>query len=173
VTEKQEKILRVALKLFAAKGYDGTSTSKIAQVAKVSEGLIFRHFKNKEGLLNAILDQGKNKAQKMYLDILDHKDPKKIIASVITFPFTIDPNEFSYWKLMYALKWQTDVYDNTATIPIKNILITAFKDLNYEDPNAEAELVLILLDGIATNVLLKKNTELTNVQTALLKKYKL
>ena len=173
MTEKQEKILHVALKLFAANGYDGTSTSKIAKAANVSEGLIFRHFNNKEGLLNAILDQGKNKAQKMYLDMLNHDDPKKIIASVIAFPFNIDPNEFSYWKLMYALKWQTNVYDQSATNPIRNLLIDAFKKLNYKKPKAEAELILILLDGIATNVLLKKNQELTTVQEILLEKYKL
>lgn len=173
MTKKQEKILDVALQLFAAKGYDATSTSKIAKSAGVSEGLIFRHFGNKEGLLNAIMDQAMEKAEKMYEQMLVHNDPKKIIKSIILFPFQIDPKEFSYWKLMYALKWQADVYDHTASMPVKNILVKAFTDLKYENPSAEADLIMILMDGIATNILLKKNTKLQDVQIALLNKYKL
>ncbi|MEM6542898.1 MAG: helix-turn-helix domain-containing protein, partial [Bacteroidota bacterium] len=55
MTAKQEKILNAALELFAHEGYNVVSTSKIAQKAGVSEGLIFRHFESKQGLLNAIL----------------------------------------------------------------------------------------------------------------------
>lgn len=173
MTKKQEKILDVALQLFAAKGYDATSTSKIAKVAEVSEGLIFRHFGNKEGLLNAIMDQAMEKAEKMYDEVLIHDDPKKVIKSIILFPFQIESKEFSYWKLMYALKWQAEVYDHSGSKPIRNILIQAFKDLGYPNPTAEADLILILLDGVATNILLKKNTNLLDVQTALLNKYDL
>ena len=42
MTEKQEQILKTALQLFAEKGYDGTSTAKVAKAAGVSEGLIFQ-----------------------------------------------------------------------------------------------------------------------------------
>ena len=44
MTNKQQKILSSALKLFAKQGFDATSTRSIAQDAGVSEGLIFRHF---------------------------------------------------------------------------------------------------------------------------------
>ena len=49
MTEKQEKIVQSALQLFAQEGYHATSTSKVAKHAGVSEGLIFRHFRNKDG----------------------------------------------------------------------------------------------------------------------------
>ena len=58
MTDKQQQILHCALELFSTEGYKGTSTSKIANKAGVSEGLIFRHFKNKDGLLQAIIDNG-------------------------------------------------------------------------------------------------------------------
>jgi len=44
MTEKQEKIIKSALELFALEGYAATSTRKAAERAGVSEGLIFRHF---------------------------------------------------------------------------------------------------------------------------------
>lgn len=55
LTPKQKLIFQSAIELFADQGYDNTSTKEIAQHAGVSEGSIFRKFKNKEELLMAIL----------------------------------------------------------------------------------------------------------------------
>lgn len=56
LTEKQKLIFKSAIDLFADQGYANTSTKQIAQHAGVSEGSIFRKFKNKEELLMAILE---------------------------------------------------------------------------------------------------------------------
>lgn len=53
---RKEKILRAAIELFARHGYNGASTSMIAQRAGVAQGTVFHHFKNKENLLVAICD---------------------------------------------------------------------------------------------------------------------
>ena len=103
MTEKQEKILTTALQLFADKGYDATSTSKVAKAAGVSEGLIFRHFGNKEGLLNAIKQYGMEKAALVMGPILEEEDPKKIIKAALEMPFCIPKNQDPFWKLLYAL----------------------------------------------------------------------
>ena len=49
-------ILETALRLFARRGFDGTSTRQIAQEAGVAEGLIFHYFPTKEHLLMAMMD---------------------------------------------------------------------------------------------------------------------
>lgn len=54
-TEKQQKIVEVAVKLFAEKGYSNTSTSEIAKAAGVAEGTIFRHYGTKDNLLLSII----------------------------------------------------------------------------------------------------------------------
>ena len=46
--DRRKKIANVALLLFIERGYHATSTRLIAQEARVSEGLIFRHYTNKE-----------------------------------------------------------------------------------------------------------------------------
>ena len=52
---RREQILETALKLFAAQGFDGTSTRQIAKEAGIAEGLIFHYFPTKGSLLTAIL----------------------------------------------------------------------------------------------------------------------
>jgi AcrR family transcriptional regulator len=53
---KKETILRVATKLFSEKGYRNTAIAELAKLTGVAEGTIFYHFKTKEGLFLAILD---------------------------------------------------------------------------------------------------------------------
>jgi AcrR family transcriptional regulator len=54
--DRRQDILRAAMELFAARGFRGTTTRDLATQAEVNEAIIFRHFKNKEELYNAILE---------------------------------------------------------------------------------------------------------------------
>ena len=101
MTEKQEKILRAALQLFAKEGYHATSTSKVAKLAGVSEGLIFRHFGNKEGLLYAILAVGENKMKTLFVDIVMESEPKQVIRKTIEMTSKIDVSDYDFWKLQF------------------------------------------------------------------------
>ena len=53
---RREQILKTALKLFAAQGFDATSTRQIAREVGIAEGLIFHYFPTKASLLAAILE---------------------------------------------------------------------------------------------------------------------
>lgn len=173
MTEKQEKILEAALKLFAEKGYAAVSTNKVARAAGVSEGLIFRHFTNKEGLLEAIKQQGMEKAQSLLGSMVMREDPKDVLRGILAFPFNIDKEEYHYWRLMYALKWQAEKYDHSMSHPMRKIAADAFKALGYPDPDAEAELVLIIIDGLATAELLRRPQNMEAVRHTLFSKYEL
>jgi AcrR family transcriptional regulator len=53
-----DRILSAAKKLFASRGYESTSTVAIARLAGTSESQLMKHFGSKEGLLEAIFEQG-------------------------------------------------------------------------------------------------------------------
>lgn len=54
----RDRILQAALKLFARKGYDATTTKDLAIAAGVAEGTLFRHFSNKKAILIEVATQG-------------------------------------------------------------------------------------------------------------------
>ena len=54
--DRRRQIIEVAMALFSAKGFDGTTTREISRAAGVSEAIIFRHFATKEDLYAAIID---------------------------------------------------------------------------------------------------------------------
>lgn len=155
MTQKQQNIFDTALDLFAEFGVDATSTSRIAIEAGVSEGLIFRHFKNKEGLLNAILVNGMEKAEMHFNSVISVNDPKMRIKKALGLPFEIEASEYKFWRLVYTLKWQRGSIESEGMEHFRASLAEAFEELNYENPSAEARLVEAIIDGIATEVLLK------------------
>lgn len=53
--ERRTQIIDAALRLFADKGFSGTRTREIAELAGISETLIFQHFKTKEDLYRSAL----------------------------------------------------------------------------------------------------------------------
>jgi AcrR family transcriptional regulator len=55
--DRREQILGVARQLFAKQGFRGTTTRQIADQAQVNEAILFRHFRSKEALYWAVLDE--------------------------------------------------------------------------------------------------------------------
>lgn len=53
--ERRAAIIKAVRRLFADKGFDGTTTRELAEAAEVSEALLFKHFPNKEALYSAML----------------------------------------------------------------------------------------------------------------------
>lgn len=173
MTEKQERIVQAALQLFAQEGYNATSTSKVAKAAGVSEGLIFRHFGNKEGLLQAILAEGENRMKVLFVDIVMETNPKEVIRKTITMTKKIDPADYDFWKLQFKLKWELEISGDKKMEPLKMALTNAFQKLRYESPDLEANLLLLFIDGLGSAVLKGSTLDPNEMIQFLLSKYKL
>lgn len=50
------KIIAVARRLFATRGYAGTSTEALLEESQVSRGALYHHFENKEALFAAVME---------------------------------------------------------------------------------------------------------------------
>ena len=173
MTEKQEAILQAALTLFAREGYHATSTSKVAKSAGVSEGLIFRHFGNKEGLLQAILAEGERKLKDLFVDIVMEIEPKEVIRKTIEMSSKIDKSDYNFWKLQYKLKWELEVSGDQKMEPLKLALTNAFSKLNYASPELEAQLLILFIDALGSAVLKGSSLDPDEIIQFLLSKYDL
>jgi AcrR family transcriptional regulator len=55
--QRREQLLDVGRKLFAEKGFEGTSVEEIAATAQVSKPVVYEHFGGKEGLYAVVVDR--------------------------------------------------------------------------------------------------------------------
>ena len=62
----KEKILDAALALFAENGYDGTSVEQIANIVGIKAPSLYKHYKGKEDILNALIDSAEARYDEMF-----------------------------------------------------------------------------------------------------------
>ena len=170
--DKKDKILAAALELFANEGYNATSTSKIAKQAGVSEGLIFRHFENKKGLLDALVDEGRKQFEVLMAPLLFEQDPKAVIHAMIVLPYSVSPDAYDFWRLQMKLKWQPEYDMPDKMKPILEKLTWAFSELGYDDPVMEAEMLNSLIESVSISLMRNKIADKQAHKNFLLKKYK-
>lgn len=97
LTDNQEKILNAFKQLLIENGYTKTTTRKIASLAGVNELTIFKNFKDKEGLLNAAVND--------YLHDVDE------ITSSITLSGNVETD-----LIMLSRRYQNFINDHQAIV---------------------------------------------------------
>lgn len=99
----KENMLLIALRLFAQKGYEATSIFDIAHELQITKGAIYKHFKNKQDILDAIISKMEENDQRfaeqfimpIHVLSLEEKEAyqKVTIKQVIDFSLAM----FTYW----------------------------------------------------------------------------
>ncbi len=77
------RILQAALRLFATRGFEGTTTKELAQAANVAEGTLFRYFTNKKAILVEVATIGWIEILTDLLTELSEMGSYKAIAQVM------------------------------------------------------------------------------------------
>jgi AcrR family transcriptional regulator len=82
-TDTRTRILKAAQRLFANKGFEGTTTASLAQAAGVAEGTLFRHFPNKKAILIEVATDGWVEILTDLLTALSEMGSYKAVAQVM------------------------------------------------------------------------------------------
>lgn len=145
---RKEKITKVALSLFATKGYVDTSTKEIAMEAGVSEALIFKHFGSKDALLAYIIKSGYRRVVAQHRGMMTYKSPKEFLKNMIFLPNKLVADEPLFWKLQQRLSHNIFSRQQHEQFmkPVQPILVRAFSELGYENPELEAQYLLLIID---------------------------
>jgi TetR/AcrR family transcriptional regulator len=72
--EKQERILQSAIKEFADKGFEKSSTNEIVKEAGISKGILFHYFQNKKKLYLFVFDYCVELCMDEFLEKVDEKE---------------------------------------------------------------------------------------------------
>lgn len=113
--DKQEQILKAALKLFVEFGFHGTPTSRIAREAGVSNGTLFHYFKTKDDLVIALYVHIKtNLAECFHVDMMDGETVKNTFRRMYLgwmYWGLENPLEFKYTRQFLSSPYVSLVMD--------------------------------------------------------------
>ena len=154
--KSRENIEKIALKLFAIKGYHATSISQIAEKAGISKGLLYNYYKSKEHLLDSVI-------MKVYEEIMrivqmnENLPAEKQIEQMIIQTIDHIKKNITFWKLYLFLVHQSDVHKKLSVLYEKmrdeymGYVVKLFQEVGSENPTMEALLLGTMFDGIGLN----------------------
>jgi AcrR family transcriptional regulator len=95
--DRREQILQGATRLFAEKGFRGTTTRELAEHLAISEALMFKYFPSKEALYRAIIEKQINGDEDVFYpkEAIQSKNDRQVFQSVASYLIrknTQDPN---------------------------------------------------------------------------------
>src|ERR1700733_5592056 len=90
--ERREQLLDVGRRLFAERGFEGTSIEEIAAQAGVSNSVVYEHFGGKEALSTAVLDREVERLSSLTTVLFEapHSRPKFEAATVSLLKYIED-----------------------------------------------------------------------------------
>ncbi|WP_210517946.1 TetR/AcrR family transcriptional regulator [Hymenobacter terricola] len=149
-TSRKQLIAQTALHLFSNKGYEHVSTQLIAKEAGVSEALIFKHFGTKEQLLAFIITTGYQRIVEHIRGRLAEENPLVFLHKMVDLPHELVSEEPEFWKLQARLTEVEFARKQHARFlqPLPALLQQAFQRLGYPQPEAEAQLLLLIVEAL-------------------------
>jgi len=147
-------ILDSSLKLFANKGFHGTSISDIAKSAKISKGLAYNYFESKEKILEAIFEEALSTGNILQEYLEKINDPYEKIAFIINAMFDYMKNQEEYWRLYFVMSLQPEIFETSQSLNIKfaqfylKIIEKIFKEIGIKEPMIEARIFFAGFDGL-------------------------
>jgi len=157
--ERREQILEAALDIFAKKGYYKASISQIAIEAKISKGLLYNYFQNKEDLLKEVMSDGIKYLLRGYVQKSD-KNAKYRLRQMIEQSFNMMDEDQKHWQLYFSTMMQTEVQAlvieemMVTLMPVFENLAAIFGELGYKNTFQEAQIFGAMLDGFGMNYLI-------------------
>lgn len=181
--DKRQQTIQAAIELFATQGYEKTSIAQICELAKVSKGLVFHHFKNKDELLKEVfvrmaeiisdvgervdLSSGGLSAKERLITLLDHiflsmANPKQKLFYLFDYQVKCQPSMRSILKELLDDRYQ--------------LMMASFDVILCDIPTAEetvdSHMLIAEIDGIALNYLFSEGDyPLEQIKERFIKKY--
>ena len=164
---RKTQIMETALKLFANYGVDNVTVDNISQAMKISHGLFYHYFEDKEDLVNALIAKAKELFTQNLNEVRkEEKNPSNLIEAItdsILRSVNSTTGNAYYLFLVLSLNYQVDQPGKDFATNLRNYLLQIFEqgkeNGEFKDINNKELLALYVatLQGIAYHKIKFKN----------------
>ena len=165
--ERRDSILKAAQRLFSEKGYHGVSIDEIARKVDVSPAILYRHFKSKQVLYDAVL-QAMSAQRESYVQTIinsgtSFEDVLTGMTQVYIKSISENPDllRIEYQSLLDKNPAASDFFKNRWKSFTDYIEFSLNERLPYDTPNREVTILTaaLMFQGMLREVLLQKHLQ--------------
>lgn len=176
---KKERVIEVATRLFAEKGFENTALSVICEEAEVSKGLVYHHFKNKDDLLRAIFAATTARMVEMNEAVDKALPATERIVQLIESLFSQLATDKLFFQFNLNIMMQpgtssvlSDLIKERSQVFLSSVMVL-FKELDPARAEVLSYVLLAELDGVALDYLtVFENYPLEALKDHLITKYR-
>ena len=171
MNKTKRKIVESSMKLFAEKGYDGTSIEEITSEVGVAKGTLYYHFSSKEEIFNFLVEEGMN-LLKNSIKIKTDKQEKNIdkLRAIVIIQLKIIDKYENFMSIVLSEVWGNSTRSNTCKKYIEEyleiveqIILKRIKEKEIKEYNVR--LLAIQFLGLACTSLYYKKQKDFNIET--------
>jgi AcrR family transcriptional regulator len=152
----REKIEREALRLFAEKGFDGTSVRDISQAVGVADGALYRHFKSKDDIARKIFAHHYRALAQDIIAVaarqLPFRQTVRALVDLFCALFDESPDVFAFILLNQHAHLRFIGEADNAVVPLRTIMQEAFirGEIRIANPDLASAMALgtVLQPGV-------------------------
>lgn len=157
--KKKDIIIEKAIELFAQNGYENTTIHKLADACEVAQGLLYRHFRNKEALLSHLVQRGVAEIgttlEPYTIAQLNFKEAFK--EHVRLCCKQLQSNAL-LWKILHSVRQNAELMTaiglDADITNISRLIEQKLQQDGYKTPRITALMIVALIDGITAMHLL-------------------
>jgi len=175
---RRKAIIAAALRLFATRGVETTSMEQIARRARISKGLIYNHFPSKKALLKAVAMRGVEELMASFPPNLEEMSPRQVLEELINNSFEAVRRRREFWALYINLFTEPLLVPRYRSFfmgeaeKFRSFVASRLEQAGMPAPDAEAALLLAVLDGVFLGVLIAGDAyPLESVRKLVLQRY--
>ena len=153
VRNARPKIERAAIELFISEGIDAATTRQIAERAGVSEGALYRHYKGKEELAEALFMDVHDRMSRLLIEAaLAGNDLKARVTAIVDAycSFADEDWDFCCYHLLFMNRFlKQDVKRDDDPVSLTEAMISDLMD-NGKIPQGDPSLLASMCLGVIT-----------------------
>ena len=111
INETKQKLLDVTKQMIDDSGIDSVSMREIGKKIQLSRSAVYRHFKNKEDLLAAIVVENFKMLNNIICNlIIEVDDPIRVVDAIMMFYYDFGVKNRESYRLMFGIEWNKEQY---------------------------------------------------------------
>lgn len=138
----KEKILRTSLRLFASRGYDAVSVRDIARDLGMSQSALYRHYRNKQDILDSILQRMEERKAEIAGDSVRTAEELQRYALSLFRYWTQDSFAAAFRKFLTVEQYRSPamaaLYQQYISGGVLEHCTTIFREMGMEDAQQRA-----------------------------------
>lgn len=111
MNDTKQRLMNVTRQMIDNGGIDTVSMREIGKKMQLSRSAVYRHFKNKEDLLAAIVVENFEVLRKSISNLIkETDDPVKIVESILNNYYDFGLKNRDHYRLMFGREWNKEQY---------------------------------------------------------------